>query len=79
LTGIFLPSPFSLLPSLFYILYFIFYILYFIFYIFICPCLLLAAIFKLRAFNLLLRLDSSNLIVMAGLAWLDRSVVIGIA
>ncbi|NBQ20515.1 MAG: hypothetical protein EBU30_02155 [Synechococcaceae bacterium WB6_3B_236] len=72
MTGIFLPSPFSLLPSPFSILYFIF-------YIFICPCLLLAAIFKLRAFNLLLRLDSSNLIVMAGLAWLDRSVVIGIA
>jgi hypothetical protein len=65
LTGIFLPSPFSLLPSLFYI--------------FICPCLLLAAIFKFRAFDLLLRLDSSNLIAMAGLAWLDRAVVIGIA
>jgi len=71
LFGIFLPSPFSLLPSLFYILYFIF-------YIFICPFLLLAEIFKFIAFNLLLRLDSSNLIVMAGLAWLDRSVVIGI-
>jgi hypothetical protein len=52
-------SPFSLLPSPFSLLYL---------YLPLSPAL--AAIFKFRAFDLLLRLDLPDVIAMAGFVWL---------